>query len=70
MKNEKMKRFSRSDHLAVHERTHTGDKPYECDVCNKRFSQSSTQLDIREHTLERNLMNAMFATNDFHTQAT
>jgi uncharacterized Zn-finger protein len=25
----------------MHKRTHTGDKPYECDVCNIRFSQSS-----------------------------
>ena len=23
----------------MHKRTHTGDKPYECDVCNKRFSE-------------------------------
>jgi hypothetical protein len=25
-----------------HKRTHTGDKPYECDFCKERFSQSST----------------------------
>ena len=25
--------------VARHKRTHTGDKPYECNVCNKRFLQ-------------------------------
>ena len=33
--------FSKKGNLVRHKRTHTGDKPYECDVCNKRFSKSS-----------------------------
>jgi hypothetical protein len=35
----------------------------------KDFRSQVTLLNIREHTLEANLMNVMFATKDFRTQA-
>ncbi|CAB4035799.1 zinc finger 271-like, partial [Paramuricea clavata] len=45
------KRFSQSSNLATHKKTHTSDKPYECDACNKRFSQSHklTQHKVSAH---------------------
>jgi hypothetical protein len=35
----------------------------------KDFLTQAPELNIREHTLERNLMSAMFATKDFCIQA-
>ncbi|KAK4881652.1 hypothetical protein RN001_004971 [Aquatica leii] len=34
------KRFARSDELARHTRTHTGEKNFACPVCNKKFMRS------------------------------
>jgi uncharacterized Zn-finger protein len=67
------KRFSRASHLSCHAKTHSGDKPYECDTCKKRFSQSSNLATKannlathKKHIPETSLVNALFATRDFH----
>lgn len=33
-------RFSRSDELSRHRRSHSGIKPYECSLCEKKFARS------------------------------
>ena len=52
--------FRRSGTLKRHVRTHTKEKPYECDVCEKRF-RLSQHLKGHMHSRARNRMNVMFA---------
>ena len=45
-------KFSRSDELARHRRSHSGIKPYRCTQCGKRFARSD-HLDKHHKIHER-----------------
>lgn len=47
------RRFSRSDELSRHKRTHTGEKRFICSVCDRRFMRSDhLTKHVKRHSRE------------------
>lgn len=46
--------FNQKGSLNTHQRSHTGEQPFECNVCHKRFShKGNLTTHVRSHTGEQ-----------------
>ena len=58
------KLFQKKNALIIHERIHTGVKPYECDWCEKTFAQNSN-LCILGYILVKRHIHVIFVKRPF-----
>ena len=55
-------KFTQWHSAKAHERTHTGEKSYACNYCDKKFSNLRSQKQMKLFTLEKNVFAGTIAT--------
>ena len=60
--------FAQAYKLPTHIKTHTGDKPYQCEVCGQCLDQAYNLTQQRKTTQQRNLINEKCVVNAWLTR--